>query len=101
MKPKTKIAIWVLAPALVVAVLIAIWIPSSVDFGSVDFFIEDTNNDYQYEVGESLNFTLSDSSMNDRSIVWGHLWDKPDVVEGQRPIEKYHIAGHPCPGIHQ
>lgn len=70
MKPKTKIAIWILAPALIIAVLIAIWIPSSVDFGNVEFQIEDTNGDYQYDVDESLTFTLIDSSMRDRSIVW-------------------------------
>ncbi len=70
MKPKTKIAIWVLASALIIAIIVALVIPSSVDFGNVDFFIEDTNSDYQYEVNEPLTFKLSDSTMSDRSIVW-------------------------------
>ena len=70
MKPKTKIAIGVLTGALIVAVVVAILVPSSIDFGNVDFFISDTNSDYQYEVGESLSFKLADSSMNGYPIVW-------------------------------
>lgn len=85
MKPKTKIAVWVLASALVIAVIVAILVPSSVDFGNVDFLIEDTNSDYQYEVGEKLTFTLSDSTMRDRSIVW--YFGNGDTIQGKESVD--------------
>ncbi len=85
MKPKTKIAIGVLASALAIAIVVAILIPSSVDFGNVDFQIEDSNNDYQYEVGEKLTFTLSDSTMSDRDIVW--YFGNGDTLMGKESVE--------------
>ncbi|MCH2225685.1 MAG: PKD domain-containing protein [Crocinitomicaceae bacterium] len=85
MRSNGKTAIWILTIGLIIGLVAAIIIPSSVDFGSVDFFIEDTNNDYQYEVGESLNFTLSDSSMNDRSIVW--YFGNGDTLSGKESVE--------------
>jgi hypothetical protein len=85
MKPKTKIAIGVLAAALIIAVIVAILVPSSVDFGNLDFQIEDKNNDYQYEVGETLTFTLSDSSMSDRSIVW--YFGNGDTIQNEQSVE--------------
>ncbi len=85
MKPKTKIAIGVLASALAIAIIVAILIPSSVDFGNIDFQIEDSNNDYQYEVGEKLTFTLSDSTMSDRDIVW--YFGNGDTLMGKESVE--------------
>lgn len=85
MKPKTKIAIWVLASALLIAIVVAILVPSSVDFGNVDFSIVDTNNDYQYEVGETLTFELTDSSMRDRSLVW--YFGNGDTIQGRDSVE--------------
>lgn len=85
MKPKTKIAIIVLASALVIAVIVAILIPSSVDFGNVDFFITDTNSDYQYEVGEPLTFKLADSTMRDRDIMWH--FGNGDTIRGKDSVQ--------------
>lgn len=97
MKPKTKIAIGVLSAALIVAVIVAILVPSSVDFGNVEFQIEDNNSDYQYEVGEKLTFTLSDSNMRDRSIVWyfgngDTLQNKASVKYRFREAGKYMVT---------
>ena len=85
MKPKTKIAIWVLASALLIAIVVAILVPRSVDFGNVDFITLDSNNDYQYEVGETLTFELTDSSMRDRSLVW--YFGNGDTIQGRDSVE--------------
>ena len=85
MNQKTKIAIGVLSAALVIAVVVAILVPSSVDFGNLDFTIEDTNTDYQYEVGETLTFTLMDSSMFGREMVW--YFGNGDSIQGKEEVE--------------
>jgi hypothetical protein len=85
MRSKHKITIWILSAALVTAVIVAILMPSNVDFGNVDYIIEDENKDYQYEVGEPLRFTLSDSTMRDRSIVW--FFGNGDSLVGKESVE--------------
>lgn len=85
MRSNVKFVIWGLAIALIIAVVVAILIPSSVDFGNADFYIEDTNSDYQYDVGEPLSFHLSDSSMHDRSIVW--YFGNGDSIQGEQSVD--------------
>jgi len=85
MNSRRKIVIWVLSTALVIAVIVAILVPSSVDFGNLDFTIEDTNTDYQYEVGETLTFTLMDSSMFGKEMVW--YFGNGDSIVGKESVE--------------
>lgn len=85
MNSRRKIAIWVLSAALAIAVVVAILVPSSVDFGNLDFTIEDTNTDYQYEVGEALTFTLMDSTMFGREMVW--YFGNGDSIKGKESVE--------------
>ena len=87
MNSRRKITIWVLSAALLIAVIVAILVPSSVDFGNLDFTIEDSNTDYQYEVGETLTFQLMDSSMFGREMVW--YFGNGDSIKGQEKVE-YH-----------
>ena len=84
MRSNVKIAVWGLGIALIAATIIAILIPSSVDVGNIDFYIEDTNNDYQYEVGEKLNFKLSDTNIQDRSIVW--YFGNGDTLQNEQSV---------------
>lgn len=85
MNSKTKIAIGVLSAGLIIAIVVAILVPSSVDFGKLDFTIEDSNTDYQYEVGETLTFTLMDSSMFGREMVW--YFGNGDSIQGKESVE--------------
>lgn len=85
MNSRRKITIWVLSAALLIAVIVAILVPSSVDFGNLDFTIEDSNADYQYEVGETLTFQLMDSSMFGREMVW--YFGNGDSIQGKELVE--------------
>lgn len=92
MNSKTKIAIGVLSAALIVAVVVAILVPPNIDFGKLDFTIEDTNADYQYEAGETLTFTLMDSSMFGKTMVW--YFGNGDSIQGKESVEyKFSEAG--------
>lgn len=71
MRFNKKIILIILAAAILIALLIAIWMPVKTTIGSLDFYIHDSNENYHYEVNEKLEFFISDSAAyKDRNMVW-------------------------------
>lgn len=81
MKTNTKITgIIVLVMAIIVAVIIAIWMPSRSKISNLDFNIFDANHNYHFETGERLDFVISDSiSYAHRKVLWH--FGNGDVIE--------------------
>lgn len=75
------------------AIALAIWLPSNTRIVSLDFYISDENNNFQYETGENLQFTVSDTTVfKDRKMLW-EFGNGDSLVKANNVNYKYNKAG--------
>ena len=70
MRLNRRIILGLLSGVLLIAIFTAVLMPSSVNIGSLDFYIEDSNHNFHYEAGEELRFLINDSSLMEKPMVW-------------------------------
>ena len=78
---------------LILLILGYVFFTSSSKSENLDFYIFDSNNNNHYEVGEPLEFTISDSTMvKDHQIVW--KFGNGDMAKGKNSVKyDYKSAG--------
>ncbi len=89
MNSKTKkiIGLMLLLLFIIIAIILAIWLPDSSRMSNLNFIIEDRNQNYHYEVGEELTMTVSDSTaLEGRDFVW--QFGNGDTIQNKN-IAKY------------
>ncbi len=83
---KKIIGLIVLVLAIIVAVIIAVWMPFRTKLSNLDFNIYDANHNYHFETGERLDFIISDSvSYADRKILWH--FGNGDMIENVKNVK--------------
>ncbi len=71
MRFNRKIILVLLALAIIVSLIIAIWMPFATKISNLDFYVHDSNLNYHYEVNEDLEFIINDSvHYGGRDMVW-------------------------------
>ncbi|MFL1895023.1 PKD domain-containing protein [Aquimarina sp. 2-A2] len=71
MRFNRKVIVIVLGVAVVLALILAIWMPYNTTISNMDFSVDDSNGNYHFEVNEKLNFALNDSlDYGDRDMIW-------------------------------
>ncbi|MCT4671798.1 MAG: hypothetical protein N4A37_00925 [Prolixibacteraceae bacterium] len=90
---KNKISFIVLFVLTILVVVIAIFMPFNSQLKNIDFKIEDNNNNYQYEVGESLNFIINDTvAVEDRVLKW-YFGNGDSIISNKKFTYHYNEAG--------
>lgn len=60
-----------MALLVLIALVVAFWMPFNNQIKDLDFSIHDTNGNFQFEINEQLNFEISDSTnIKNRKIRW-------------------------------
>ncbi|TDQ30354.1 PKD domain-containing protein [Tenacibaculum caenipelagi] len=91
MSNKLKLAILIFIALLLL--ILAIFIPYKSRLSNLDFYISESNNNYQFEVGEKLFFLLNDTTLvNGRDVVW-HLGNGDSIVKAGNINYKYPKKG--------
>lgn len=71
MRFNKKIVLIILIIAVVIALVVAIWMPYKTTISSMDFSIDDSNENYHYEINEKLKFVINDSlDYTNRDMIW-------------------------------
>lgn len=89
-----KVKLVVLICILILGLIFAIFMPYKSRLTNLNFYISETNNNYQYEVGENLFFVLNDTSLvKNKQVVW-HLGNGDSIVKAGNIKYKYRKKGH-------
>lgn len=91
MSKRLKLAILVFIALLLL--VLAIFIPYRSRLSNLDFYVSESNNNYQFEVGEKLFFLLNDTTLvKDRNVTW-HLGNGDSIVKAGNIDYKYRKSG--------
>lgn len=93
MRFNKKIILIILAIAVILALVIAIWMPRKATINNMSFSIHDSNGNYHYEVNEKLNFSISDSlDFMNRDMIW-HMGNGDTLMRSHNVNYKYKNKG--------
>lgn len=74
-------------------IVLAIFLPYRSRLSNLDFYVTESNSNYQFEVGEKLFFLLNDTTLvKDRDVTW-HLGNGDSIIKAGNIDYKYRKAG--------
>jgi len=91
MSNKFKLSVLIFIALLVL--ILAIFAPYKSRLSNLDFYVSESNSNYQFEVGEKLFFLLNDTSLVEgRKVVW-HMGNGDSIVKPGNVDYKYRKEG--------
>lgn len=93
MRSNRRLVFFSLIVLAIAVLLIAVLFPYRAKSTNIDFFIYDSNQNYQFEVNENLSFILNDTvAYKDRKIVW-EFGNGDSLVRSRNVDYKYKKEG--------
>lgn len=93
MKSNRVLVLIILLLLAILAIILAFWMPFKTKMVNLDFAIHDTNNNFKFELGETLHFIPNDTNaLAGRKVLW-QFGNGDSIVQKKMARYQYQKAG--------